>query len=80
MKESFFSLKIQHFSLFIINYSLRNFVSLHAAVVQLEERFPAKEEVIGSNPIGCTIVHNSELQFATFGLLELFFVLIDILK
>lgn len=26
-----------------------------AAVVQLEERFPAKEEVIGSNPIGCTI-------------------------
>ena len=43
-----------------------------AAVVQLEERFPAKEEVIGSNPIGYTIVDKSELQFATFGLLELF--------
>ena len=27
----------------------------YVAVVQLEERFPAKEEVIGSNPIGYTI-------------------------
>ena len=80
----------------------------YVAVVQLEERFPAKEEVIGSNPIGYTInirqlvtlfwhmtiatrnavhtflrsvglnpigytiVDKSELQFATFGLLELF--------
>lgn len=45
---------------------------IYVAVVQLEERFPAKEEVIGSNPIGYTIVDNSELQFAIFGLLELF--------
>ncbi len=29
--------------------------STYVAVVQLEERFPAKEEVIGSNPIGYTI-------------------------
>lgn len=28
---------------------------IYVAVVQLEERFPAKEEVIGSNPIGYTI-------------------------
>jgi hypothetical protein len=54
MKE-FFSLKIQHFSLFIINFSLRNKVSLHAAVAQLEERIPAKDEVTGSIPVGCTI-------------------------
>lgn len=30
-------------------------ISNCVAVVQLEERFPAKEEVIGSNPIGYTI-------------------------
>lgn len=45
---------------------------IYVAVVQLEERFPAKEEVIGSNPIGYTILEKSELQFAIFGLLELF--------
>ena len=28
---------------------------VYAAVVQLEERFPAKEEVIGSNPIPTAI-------------------------
>lgn len=33
--------------------------STYVAVVQLEERFPAKEEVIGSNPIGYTIYTES---------------------
>lgn len=27
----------------------------HAAVAQLEERIPAKDEVTGSIPVGCTI-------------------------
>jgi hypothetical protein len=54
--------------------------SAYVAVVQLEERFPAKEEVIGSNPIGYTIVDKSELQFATFGLLKLFFGSTNVVK
>lgn len=39
----------------------------YVAVVQLEERFPAKEEVIGSNPIGYTIFLLL-IGFSPFGL------------
>lgn len=38
----------------------------YVAVVQLEERFPAKEEVIGSNPIGYTITEFKSTRKGVF--------------